>query len=59
MGAVKFAVVPYEAGSTKLALRPSSAVDAAEAVASVRVTELGRAQRVCISIAVTWNTNPS
>lgn len=50
--------VPYEARSTELALGPGGAVDAADAVASVGVTELGGALGVCIPTAVTWNTNP-
>lgn len=50
--------VTDEAWSTELALRPGSFVVAAEAVASVRLTELGGTLRVCIPIAFTWNTNP-
>lgn len=50
--------IPYEARSTELAAEPGGVVDAAEAVAGVRVTELGGALRVCIPTAVTWNTNP-
>lgn len=50
--------VPYEAWSTELALGPGGIVDAAEALAGVRVTDLGGALGVCITTAVTWNTNP-
>lgn len=49
--------IPYEARSTELALGSSCVVDAAETVASVGVTELGRILRVCISTAVTWDTS--
>lgn len=50
--------VPYKAWCTELALGPGGVVDAAETVASVGVTELGRVLRVCIPTAVTWNTKP-
>lgn len=50
--------VPYESCSTELALGASGIIDAAEAVAGVGVTELGRVLRVCIPTAVTWNANP-
>lgn len=56
--AVMRSSIPYKSRSTELALGPSGVVDAAEAVAGVRVTELGRALRVCIPTAVTWNTSP-
>lgn len=49
--------IPNKAWSTELALRPRGVVDAAEAVASVWVTELSGALRVCIPTAVTWHTN--
>lgn len=57
-GAVMCFAVPYEAWSTELALGPGGIVDAAEAMAGVRVTDLGGALGVCITTAVTWNTNP-
>lgn len=49
--------IPFESGSTELALGPGGVVDAAEAVSGVWVTELGGALRVRISTAVTWNTS--
>lgn len=48
--------VPCEAGGTELALRPRGVVGAAQAVASVRLAELGRARRVCVTTAVTGDT---
>lgn len=57
-GAVMCLSVPYEARSTELALGTDCVVDAAEAVAGVRLTELGGALRVCIPTAVTWDTSP-
>lgn len=55
-GAVVGAGVPCEAGGTELALRPRGVVGAAQAVASVRLAELGRARRVCVTTAVTGDT---
>lgn len=57
-GTVMCLSVPYEARSTELALGTDCVVDAMEAVACIRVTELGGALRVCIPIAVTWDTSP-
>lgn len=57
-GAVTCSGIPYVCRSTELALGAGGVVDAAEAVASVRVTELGGALRVCIPTTVTWNTSP-
>lgn len=49
--------IPNEAWSAELALGPSGVVDAAEAVAGVRMTKLGGVLRVCIPAAVTWNAH--
>lgn len=50
--------VPYEPWGADLAPIPSGIVDAAEAAAGLRVTELGRAPRVCITVAVARHTGP-
>ena len=50
--------IPYECRSTELALGSGGVIDAAEAVASVGVTELAGALRVCIPTTVTWDTSP-
>lgn len=50
--------VPYEPWGALLAPGPSGVVDAAEAAAGLRVTELGRALRVCVTAAVAWHTGP-
>lgn len=49
--------VPCEAGGTELALRPRGVDGAAQAVASVRVAELGRPRRVCVPTAVAGDTH--
>ena len=50
--------VSYKSRSTELALGTSGVVDAPEAVARIRMAELGRALRVRIAAAVTWDTSP-